>query len=147
MGNLPLVAGRTKRYETGEIHVLSKWKWASVLALASLVSACGGGGDPTARGSIAYDPSTGRGAIVVDYTSQPEANSDALSACGAAGCSVVLEFSGNGTCGSIAVSGNGAWGAASGGSKELADSRAVADCQKRGGGSCAIPQDLTTQCN
>lgn len=127
--------------------MLSNCKWLSVLALASLVSGCGGGADPTARGALAYDPSTHHGAITVNYASQSEANSDALFQCSTAGCAVVLEFSGNGTCGSIAVSGNGAWGVASGGSKELADSRAVAECQKRGGSSCVIPQGLGDQCN
>lgn len=127
--------------------MLSNCKWLSVLALASLLSACGGGADPTARGAIAYDTSTKNGAISVNYASQPEANSDALAKCGTAGCAVLLEFSGNGTCGAIAVASNGAWGVASGGSKELADTRAVSDCLKRGGGVCVIPHGLETQCN
>jgi Domain of unknown function (DUF4189) len=127
--------------------VLSNWKWVSALAFASLVSACGGGGEATARGAVAYAPASGNGAIVVNYASQQEANSDAVSQCGVSGCALVLEFSGNGTCGALAVASNGAWGAGSGGSKEVADTRAVADCQKRGGGNCSIPQGLETQCN
>lgn len=120
--------------------MLSKWKWASVLALASLVSACGGGGAPTARGAIAYNASAGYGSIVVSHTSQPDANTDALKKCPVGGCSIVLEFSGNGTCGSLVVSSNGAWGVGSAGSKEEADSRASEQCTKRGGVGCHLYQ-------
>ena len=127
--------------------MLSNWKWISVLAMAAATVACGGGGEPTARGAIAYAPASGDGAIVINYASQQEANSDAVSQCGVSGCALVLEFSGNGTCGSIATASNGAWGVGSGGSKEVADTRAVSDCQKRGGGNCSIPQGLETQCN
>ncbi len=127
--------------------MLNNWKWVSVLALAALVSACGGGGEPTARGAIAYAPASGNGAIVVNYASQPEANSDAVRQCGVGGCAVQLEFSGNGTCGAISVASNGAWGVGSAGSKEQADSRAVSQCRQRGGADCIIPQGLETQCN
>ena len=53
--------------------MLIDWKWVSVLALATMVSACGGGGDATARRAIAYAPASGNGAIVVNYPSQQEA--------------------------------------------------------------------------
>ena len=120
----------------------------AVLAFASSLVACGGGADPTARGAVAYSPATKAGAIVVNYGSQSEANSDALLQCGYGTCSVVHEFSGNGTCGSIAVDyNNGAWGVSSASNKESADTRAVRDCQNRGGTACIIPPWVTNQCN
>lgn len=128
--------------------MLKNWKLGIVLAAAAVLGACGGGGDPTPRGAIAVDAGNSVGAIVVSYTSQAEANGDALGECGLAGCSVVLEFSGNGTCGSLAFSSNGAYGVASGSSKEEADTRAVQSCANRGGASCTIPTSLRTQqCN
>lgn len=137
--------------ETGEIQVLSIWKSVSVLSIAAVLVACGGGGDPTARGAIAVNTQNGRGAIVVNYTSQPEANSDSVDKCASesgAGCIVVLEFSDNGTCGSAAWSGgNKVWGVGSASSKEVADSRAMSDCLAKGGVSCEIPAWLGTQCN
>ncbi len=127
--------------------MLSNWKWMSVLAAGALMSACGGGADPTARGAVAYAPGTNSAAIAVNHTSQQEANSDALRQCNAAGCRVVMEFSGNGTCGSLSIASNGAWGVASGGSKELADAKAAGRCREAGGDVCVIPQGLETQCN
>ena len=94
----------------------------------------------------------GVGTIVTNYASQPEANSDALVQCArlvgtGMGCEVILEFSGNGTCGSAARGNNNVWGVASGSSKEVADSRAMSDCVAKGGTSCVIPGWLETQCN
>ena len=67
--------------------MLKNWKLGIVLAAAAVLSACGGGGsgsDPTPRGAIAVQPANGFGAIGVNYTSQPEANSRALDDCGGA---------------------------------------------------------------
>lgn len=147
VGEFDAEAGRVGHDTTGEVQVLSNWKWISAMAFAAAAAGCGGGGEPTARGAIAYSTNTGNGAIVVNHASQQEANSDAVAQCGAVGCAVRLEFSGNGTCGAIAVASNGAWGVGSGSSKESADTRAVGDCQKRGGGDCVIPHGLETQCN
>ncbi|MBT9553352.1 MAG: DUF4189 domain-containing protein [Hydrogenophaga sp.] len=131
--------------------MLINWKWVSALSIAAALAACGGGGDTTARGAIAVNTSNGYGAIVVNYTSQPEANSDVVDKCAddsGAGCAVVLEFSGNGTCGSAAwAAGNGVWGVGSASSKEVADSRALSQCIAKGGVSCEIPGWLETQCN
>lgn len=133
--------------------MMTNWKWVSVLAAASVLSACGGGGEPTARGAIAVSTSTGHGFVVTNYTSQPEANSDAQRLCQSTyhpngGCVVILEFSGNGTCGSAARGSNGVWGAASASSKEVADSRALSDCITKGGVACMVPDTLIgTQCN
>jgi hypothetical protein len=153
VGEFQVEAGRVGHDITGEVQVLSNWKWVSVLAFAAVAAACGGGGEPTARGAIAIGTATGTGFVVTNYTSQPEANSDAVRECvsffgGAGGCVVVLEFSGNGTCGSVARGSNGVWGAASGSSKESADSRAVSDCVAKGGGGCFVPDDfIGNQCN
>ena len=131
--------------------MLSNWKWISVLAMAAVTVACGGGGDTSARGAIAVNTSNGYGAIVINYTSRAEASSDAVDKCArvsGAGCITVLEFSDNGTCGSAAWSGNDRiWGVASAGSKEEADSRAMSRCIAKGGTSCEIPDWLETQCN
>ena len=128
--------------------MLKNWKLGIVLAAAAVLTACGGGGDPTPRGAIAVDSSNGVAAIVVGYTSQAEANGDAVGECAYSGCVVALEFSGRGTCGSIAFGTNGQFGVASGPSKEDADTRAVQSCRDRGGVSCSIPTSLRTQqCN
>ena len=133
----------------GEIHVLKNWKLGIVLAAAAVLSACGGGSsDPTPRGAIAIRSDTAYGAIGVNYTSQPEANSRAIDNCGGSSvCVVALEFSDHGTCGSLAVGTNGVWGVASSGSKEGADKGAVQNCINRGGQTCLIPQWLFQQCN
>lgn len=136
------------------------WKLAMALALVTTLAACGGGGsDPTPRGAIAVSPATGEGAITTFFTSQAEANSDALFDCGYQYnsnypttqtyglCRVVLEFSGAGTCGSMAWSPEGVWGVGTGGSKEKADRIAVAECASKGGRSCVIPPWLRDQCN
>lgn len=131
--------------------MLKNWKLVIALAAAAVLSACGGGGsgsDPTPRGAIAIQPANGFGAIGVNYTSQPEANSRAIDDCGGATrCVVALEFAGHGTCGSIAVATNGVWGVASSGSKEVADKQAVESCVQRGGQTCLIPQWLFQQCH
>ena len=131
--------------------MLKNWKLGIVFAAAAVLSACGGGGsgsDPTPRGAIAIQPANGFGAIGVNYTSQPEANSRALDDCGGADrCIVALEFAGHGTCGSIAVDYKGNWGVASSGSKEVADKHAVQNCVDRGGQGCVIPQWLFQQCH
>ena len=130
--------------------MVSNWKWVSVLSVAVALVACGGGGNPTARGAIAINPSNGQGEIVVNYTSQPEANSDVVDKCvffSGSSCAVVLEFSGNGTCGSAAWAPNGVWGVGSASSKEAADTRAMSQCIAKGGISCEIPPWLGTQCN
>lgn len=132
--------------------MLSKWKWVSVLAMSLTLAGCGGGGEATARGAIAVNTINGVGTIVTNYASQPEANSDALVQCArlvgtGMGCEVILELSGNGTCGSAARGNNNVWGVASGSSKEVADSRAMSDCVAKGGTSCVIPGWLETQCN
>lgn len=128
--------------------MLKNWKLGTVLAVAAVLSACGGGGDPTPRGAVAIDPGSSSGVIVVGYTSQAEANGDALGECGLAGCAVVLEFSGRGTCGSVAFGRNSVYGVASGSNKEEADTRAVQSCTNRGGSACSIPVSLRSQqCN
>ena len=118
--------------------MLTNWKWIFVFLISLLIAACGGSSDPTPRGAIAYNASTGYASIVVNQTSQADANTEAIRQCPYGGCSIVLEFSGDGTCGALATSSNGAWGAASGGSKELADTRAQEDCVRRGGNSCLL---------
>lgn len=137
------------------------WKLVIALAIASSLTACGGGGsgsDPTPRAAIAVSPASGTGAISTFFTSQAEANSDALFDCGKLNypnydpiqtystCQVVLEFSGAGTCGSMAWSPEGVWGVGTGGSKEKADRIALAQCAAKGGSGCVIPYWLNDQC-
>ncbi|HEY9095785.1 MAG TPA: DUF4189 domain-containing protein, partial [Hydrogenophaga sp.] len=135
------------RFDIRRIPVLTTWKLAIALAISSTLVACGGGSSATPRGAIAINPSSGFGAISTFYTSQPEANSDAVNDCGgAANCVVVLEFAGAGECGSIAWSNDSVWGVGSAGSKEQADKIAVAQCAAKGGSSCLIPTWLRDQC-
>jgi hypothetical protein len=129
--------------------VLSNWKMALVLVAASVVSACGGGAsDPTPRGAIAVG-SDGYGVITLNFTSQVEANSDAVFECNSrsTGCGVALEFSGHGTCGSLAWGNNGVWGVGTAGSKEKADQRAYDACVAKGGSGCVLPAWINNQCN
>jgi len=129
--------------------MLATWKLAIAIAITSTLVACGGGGaNSTPRGAIAVNPSNGFGAISTFYTSQPEANSDAVADCGGTTrCVVVLEFSGAGECGSIAWSPGAVWGVGSAGSKEQADKIAVAQCVANGGSSCLVADWLRDQCN
>ena len=128
--------------------MLTTWKMAIAIAITSTLVACGGGGaSSTPRGAIAVNPSTGDGAISTFYSSQPEANSDAVQECGYYGCVVVLEFSGAGECGSIAWSPDGVLGVGSAGSKEQADKVALAQCVSNGGGGCLVSYWMRDQCN
>ncbi|AOW13676.1 hypothetical protein LPB72_11900 [Hydrogenophaga crassostreae] len=128
--------------------MLATWKLAIAIAITSTLVACGGGGaSSTPRGAIAVNPSSGFGAISTFYTSQPEANSDAVAACGSVNCVVALEFTGAGECGSIAWSRDSIWGVGSAGSKEQADKIAVAQCVANGGSACFVASWLRDQCN
>lgn len=129
--------------------MLTTWKLAIAVAITSTLVACGGGSSATPRGAIAVNPSNGYGAISTFYTSQPEANSDAVYECGgAANCIAVLEFTGAGECGSLAWSaGDYVFGVGSAGSKEQADKIAVAQCVSKGGGSCLVASWMRDQCN
>ena len=124
-----------------------KWKVAVTLAITSLLVACGGGSSPTPRGAIAINQSSGYGVITTFHTSQPKANSAAINDCGSSACVVVLEFSGDGQCGSIAWGRNAIWGVGTSGSKEQADKRAIEQCAERGGSTCVIPSWVNGQCN
>lgn len=129
--------------------MLSSWKLVCVSVAAVVLVACGGGSsNPTPKGAIAINASTGYGAIAIDFTSQAEANSRALGECGT-GCEVALTFSGDGECGSIARGGNAVWGVSSAGSKEKADQGAYNACVAKGGTGCVIPYWLSAQgqCN
>lgn len=119
-----------------------------VAALATvLLTACGGedGSDvyvPPGYGSIALDKTTGRGGITSNYSSQGQANSNALDTCGA-GCATVFEF-GSYMCGALARGTNFTYGWASNSRKSNAEGDALSTCQARGGVSCSV---VLSQCN
>lgn len=92
-----------------------------------------------AAGALAIDSNQGPAyGWAVDYPNIGQAEQYALSACGG-GCQVVLRFS-NG-CGAYAADQAGGssasgWGTASSGGG--AQSRAISECQSRGGSNCMI---------
>lgn len=122
-------------------------KFLGIAAVAAgALAACGGGGDPTPYGSVAWDGSRPAAAITINYVTQEQANAAALERCGGGACAVVLEFSGKGSCGALAVGGGLVAGVGKGASQAEAEAAAVADCGAKGGGSCSVPSSLPGKC-
>lgn len=123
-------------------------QFVSVLAMALLASACGGGDDDEGYGSIAYSPSTTRAAIVTGAWTQSSANDEARDECDAGDCTVLLQFR---NCGAIAAgtSGSGALviGVAEGLSTLAAQTAANNACTAKGGNNCSEVPGLAPQCN
>ncbi len=115
------------------------------LAALALISGCGGGGGDGyyGYGAIAVNSQTRAAGIASQFSSQKDANSGALSQCSGP-CSVVLEFSGPGTCGALARGINGSVGWASSAGKSQAESKAISSCQGVGGVGCTV---LLSSCN
>lgn len=125
-------------------------KFLGITALtAATLAACGGGSsDPTPYGAIAWDGGRPSAAIVVNYASQGQANTAAVERCGGAGCAVIHEFSGKGSCGALAVGGGSSLviGVATGATKEAAEAAAIGDCNGKGGRACSVPTGVQAKC-
>jgi len=121
---------------------------AMAVAAAAVLTACGGGGDPTPYGAIAWDASTPAAYIATNFVSQDQANAGAVERCGGGACAVVLEFAGKGSCGALAVGGGASLviGVASAGTQADAEAAAVASCSSNGGAGCAIPSAIPGKC-
>lgn len=120
-----------------------------IAAFAAVVlTACGGseeGSDayvPPSYGSIALNRTTGSGGITANYSSQGEANSNAIDTCGT-GCTTVFEF-GSYTCGALARGTNFTYGWASNFRKSNAEGDALSTCRARGGVGCTV---ALSECN
>ena len=99
---------------------------------------------PTYYGALSYYQANGSqyAGSASDYTDQTSADSAANQSCdsksGTQACGVVLDFVGQGTCGALAWSSNGAWGANFAASLSAAESSAVNECTAQGGTSCSV---------
>lgn len=122
--------------------------WALAASAGVILAACGGGDEkPYPYGAIVLNATKPAALIVTNFVSQAKANEAAISRCGE-GCAVVLEFSGNGTCGALATGGGKAlvWGVATGASQGAAESDALASCKAKGGLNCSIPTSIPGKC-
>ena len=127
--------------------MFSKTKLVIVAVAAALLTACGGEGGsdayvPPSYGSIALNRTNGAAGITANYSSQGDANSNAIDTCGA-GCATVFEF-GSYLCGALARGSNFTYGWASSSRKSNAEGDALSTCQARGGISCVV---VLAECN
>jgi hypothetical protein len=128
------------------------WKsmktWALVVSSVAVLAACGGSDDPNPYGAIAVDESRPAAVIVTNFISQKQADDSAISRCGSAGCAVVWQFSGKGSCAALASGGGSGfvWGAANGGTQAEAEANAVSACSAKGGVNCQIPASIPGKC-
>jgi serine/threonine-protein kinase len=93
-------------------------------------------------GSIAYSTSTGRYGFAYDYPTQSQAINAAVERCRVRDCKAVVWFANS--CGAFAK-GDGAYGWGIGDSRAVAESKALAECRKRGGGCHIIQWTCTTR--
>lgn len=111
-------------------------------SLSALTLAGCGGGDPDYYGAIAVNPTTRAASITANYTSQSDANANALRLCEGT-CSVVITY-GNGQCGAVARGTDFAMGWAVGGSQAEANAAALTKCRQAQGVACEVKLQ---QCN
>jgi hypothetical protein len=93
-------------------------------------------------GAIAYSTATGRYGFAYDYPTQSQAINSAVESCRARDCRAVVWFVNS--CGAFAR-GDGAYGWGIGDSRGIAESKALAECRKRGGGCRIIQWTCTTR--
>lgn len=96
---------------------------------------------PTASvhfGAIAYSPSSRAHGYSMDYSTQAEAEAQALAACNArgAGCQSAIWFSN--ACGALAVGSDGGWGGDWGADQQTAEQNAIGQCMKYSRGGCSV---------
>ena len=125
--------------------VMNSFKWAALALSASLLAACGGNNESQPNGAIAYNGGNGSAGIFVNAATESQAISEAQFNCGSTACAVVLQFSGNNSCGSIALSSNGVVGLNVGKTQAEAFMGSVANCQAKGGLNCGV--DYLVDCN
>ncbi|MBI3654348.1 MAG: DUF4189 domain-containing protein [Acidobacteria bacterium] len=116
-----------------------------LLLMLWMITAAFAGGKPRPVrrdywGAIAYSSSTGRYGYSYDYGTQADAINSAVNKCGIRDCRAVVWFV-NG-CGAFAKGDNASgWGV--GETRALAESKALAECRKRGG-NCRVTQWVCT---
>jgi hypothetical protein len=93
-------------------------------------------------GAIAYSTSTGRYGFAYDYASQAQAVNSAVERCKARDCQAVVWFVNS--CGAFAK-GDSAYGWGIGNTRAIAESKALAECRKRGGGCHIVQWTCTTR--
>ncbi len=89
------------------------------------------------HGAIAFNAERFSAALTASHLTQDEANAAALQLCGD-GCEIILQFEGQGACGSIAAGSNRVIGVGSGSPRDVADSAALAQCSDAGGEACIV---------
>jgi hypothetical protein len=116
-----------------------------------LLASCGGGGDVSdggdytlpSYGAIAISTTNGSAGIAGNYSSQSEANKNAVNTCGA-GCTTILEY-GSYKCGALARAANSiTFGWSSNSKQSDAESNAVLLCTQKNGVGCAV---VLSECN
>jgi len=131
--------------------MIKNLKFPFSFILASLIAACGGGGESggyeyiqlPVYGSIAINQTTGAAGITANYSTQRSANNEAIDQCGVA-CVTALEFDSN-MCGALARSTTRvAFGWSSDRRLSDAKSEAITSCQNNNGGVCEI---VLSKCN
>ncbi|HJQ23609.1 MAG TPA: DUF4189 domain-containing protein [Blastocatellia bacterium] len=119
--------------------LLTFWFWIPMTPLKPAAPA-----KPRASwGAIAYSYSTGRYGTAYDYATQDQAINSAVERCRANDCKAVVWFERG--CGSFAVGYNRVSGWAIGNSRAEAESKALAECRKRGGGCHIIAWACTSR--
>jgi serine/threonine protein kinase, bacterial len=118
--------------------ILFLLSWCISVALASGT----GAGNRDKWGALAYSESSGRYGFAYDYASQAEAINSAVERCKARDCRGVVWF--RNSCGAFAK-GDGAYGWGVGDSRAVAESKALAECRKRGGGCRMIQWACTSR--
>lgn len=118
-----------------------------ILCILFLLSLCvsvglakGGSKSRDNWGAIAYSESTGRYGYVYDFASQADAINSAVTRCGVRDCRAVVWF--KNSCAALAKGGTN-YGYGIGATRALAESTALAECRKRGGG-CRVIQWVCT---
>jgi serine/threonine-protein kinase len=110
------------------------------------VALAGGGGSRAGRrdnwGALAYSTATGRYGFAYDYPTQSQAINAAVERCNTRDCRAVVWFVNS--CGAFAK-GDGAYGWGIGDSRAIAESKALAECRKRGGGCRVIQWACTSR--
>ena len=102
------------------------------------------GGPGGTYGAFAHDDTSGRYGASWNQASQIRADEAALKGCASEWCKIVFRMTAR-QCGAIAMTDNGrVWGGATRSDRDAAQRAAVANCEKRAGGSCRL---RSAQCN
>ncbi|MCB2016020.1 MAG: DUF4189 domain-containing protein [Hydrogenophaga sp.] len=123
------------------------WQWGVLLMAASVLAACGGGGDSNGYGAVAVSASTNKVAISSERLTQSVANDDARDACDASDCQVILQFKECGAAAQGFLGGALTITAGAGNTAFEAQTAANNACTARGATGCGEIPNLAAKCN